>query len=174
MPTEKKEGNIKRIEDLLRDCRIAIVSDYRGLTVSEMGELRRRLKDSQTEYHVVKNTLASLAAERTDRDELKKYLTEPTAIAFGYGEAVDSARIMVEYIRTSKSPLRIKGGLLDRRALSAEEVITLATLPPAPVLISQVMQQMQAPIYSLLSVLSANLRGLVGTLQARKQQLEGG
>lgn len=174
MPKEIKEDTIKRIEDLLADCRIAIVTDYRGMTVAEMGELRRRLRDSNTEYHVVKNTFTSIAADRTGREELKSFLSHPSAIAFGYGEAVESARIMIEYIRSTKTPLSIKGGLLDKRALSAEEVITLASLPPAPVLISQVMQQMQAPIYSLLAVLSANLRGLVGTLQARKQQLEGG
>lgn len=174
MPKEIKEETIKRIEDLLADCRIAIVTDYRGMTVGEMSDLRRRLRDSNTQYHVVKNTLASLAAERTGRDELKTFLCHPSAIAFGYGESVESAKIMVEYIRSSKAPLKIKGGLLNRRALSAEEVTTLASLPPAPVLISQVMQQMQAPISSLLAILSANVRGLVVTLQARKQQLEGG
>lgn len=174
MPKEFKEEAVKKIEDLLADCKIAIVTDYRGMTVAEMGELRRRLGDSNTEYHVVKNTLTSIAADRTGREELKAFLTQPSAIAFGYGEAVDSARIMMEYMRSSKTALKIKGGLLSKRALSAEEVISLASLPPAPVLVSQLMQQLQAPISSLVSVLSANLRGLVLTLQARKQQLEGG
>jgi large subunit ribosomal protein L10 len=174
MPKEIKEEAIKKIEDLLADCKIAIVTDYRGMTVAEMGALRRRLRDSNTKYHVVKNTLTSIAADRTERGELKTFLAQPSAIAFGYGEVVDSARIMVEYMRSSKTPLKIKGGLLNKRALSAEEVTSLASLPPAPVLVSQLMQQLQAPISSLVYVLSANLRGLVITLQARKQQLEGG
>lgn len=174
MPNEIKEESIKRVEELLADCKIAIVTDYRGMSVAEMGNLRRQLSGSKTEYHVVKNTLASIAAERSGREELKNFLVNPSAIAFGYGEVVESAKTLVEYIRSSKAPLSIKGGLLDRRALSAEEVTTLASLPPAPVLVSQLMRQMQAPISSLLSVLSANMRGLVGVLEARKQQLEGG
>lgn len=174
MPKEIKEETIKQIEDLLTDCSIAIVTDYRGMTVAEMSELRRRLRDSKTEYHVVKNTLTSIAADRLGKGELKAFLTQPSAIAFGYGEAVDPARIMIEYMRSSKTPLKIKGGILSQKALSAEEVNSLASLPPAPVLVSQVLQQLQSPIYSLVSVLSANLRGLVLTLQARKQQLEGG
>ncbi|MFC1925160.1 50S ribosomal protein L10 [Chloroflexota bacterium] len=174
MAKEKNEETIKRVENLLADCKIAIVTDYRGMTVAEMSDIRQRLRNSNTEYHVVKNTLTSLAADRTGREELKAFLTQPSAIAFGYGEVVDSAKIMIEYIRSSKVPLKIKGGVLDQRALSAEEVTTLASLPPAPILISQLMQQLQAPISSLLFVISANLRGLVGVLEARKQQLEGG
>lgn len=174
MPTEIKEETIKQIEDRLSECSIAIVTDYRGMTVAEMSELRRRLRDSKTEYHVVKNTLTSIAADRTGKGELKAFLTQPSAIAFGYGEAVDPARIMIEYMRSTKTPLKIKGGILSQRALSAEEVNLLASLPPASVLVSQVLQQLQSPIYSLVYILSANLRGLVLTLQARKQQLEGG
>ena len=174
MSKEIKEETIKSIEDLLANCRIAIVTDYRGMTVAQIGDLRRRLRSSKTEYHVVKNTLTSIAADRSGREELKAFLTQPSAIAFGYDEVVETARIMIEYMRSNKTPLKIKGGLLNKRALSAEEVTYLASLPPAPVLVSQLMQQLQAPISSLLYVLSANLRGLVITLQARKQQLEGG
>src|SRR4030067_3861981 len=99
MPKEIKETAIKKIEDLLADCKIAIVTDYRGMTVAEMDELRRRLRGSNTEYHVVKNTLTSIAADRTGREELKSFLTQPSAVAFGYGEVVDSARIMMDFMR---------------------------------------------------------------------------
>ena len=171
---ERKEEIIKRIEEFLSGCPIAVITDYRGMTVPEMNQLRHRLKDSQIEYHVVKNTLASLAAERAGKEELKRFLQGPTAIAFGYGEITELARILAEYIRSSKAPLSIKGGVLDRKVLSPEEVAHLSSLPPKEVLISQLMQQMQAPILSLLTVLSANLRGIIAVLAARKQRLEGG
>jgi len=171
---ERKEEIIKRIEGFLSGCPIAVITDYRGMTVPEMNQLRHRLKDSQIEYHVVKNTLASLAAERTGKEELKRLLQGPTAIAFGYGEIAEPARILTEYIRSSKVSLSIKGGLLDRRVLSPEEVAHLSSLPSKEVLISQLLQQMQAPIVSLLTVLNANLKGIIAALAARKQQLEGG
>jgi len=174
MPKEKKEENVKKIEDYLSDCKVAIVTDYRGLSVDELRQLRQQLSGANTKYHVVKNTLASLAAERVGKEELKGFLKGPTAIAFGYGDATEPGKVLTEFIRSSKTPLSIKGGLLDKRVLSPGEVTILASLAPREVLISQLMQQMQAPISSLLAVLSANLRGLVGVLQARKQQLEGG
>ena len=174
MPKEKKEEAVKRIEEFISGSKAAIVTDYRGMSVTEMSQLRHQLRNTEVEYHVVKNTLTSLAAEKAGKEELKEFLKGPTAIAFGYGEVTDLSRIIVEYIRSSKAPLNIKGGLLDKRVLSSAEVTTLASLPPKEILISQVMQQMQAPISSLLAVLSASLRGFVGVLQARKQQLEGG
>ena len=174
MPTEKKEENVKKIEELLTDCKVAIVTDYRGMSVTDMSQLRHQLGNAKVEYHVVKNTLASLAAERSGKGELKGLLKGPTAIAFSYGDATEPSRILIDYIRTSKTPLSIKGGLLDKRVLSSGEVTTLASLPPKEVLISQLLQQMQAPVSSLLAVLSANIRGLTVVLQARKQQLEGG
>jgi large subunit ribosomal protein L10 len=174
MPKEKKEEAVKRIEGFISGSKAAIITDYRGMSVTEMSQLRHQLRNTEVEYHVVKNTLASLAAEKAGKAELKEFLKGPTAIAFGYGEVTDLSRIIVEYIRSSKAPLSIKGGLLDKRVLSSAEVTTLASLPPKEILISQVLQQMQAPISSLLAVLSAGLRGFVGVLQARKQQLEGG
>lgn len=174
MPTEKKEENIKRIEEFLSGCKIAIVTDYRGMSVTEMSQLRSRLRNAKSEYHVIKNTLASIAADRAGREELKTLLRDPSAVAFGYGDITEPAKILVNYIRSSKTPLSIKGGLLDRRVLSSEELTTLSSLPTTEILISQVIQQMQAPISSLLAILNANLRGFIGVLQARKQQLEGG
>jgi len=174
MLRERKEEAVKGIEEFLLNCKVAIVTDYRGMSVSEMSELRHRLKESGIEYHVVKNSLACLAAERAGKEELKNLLWGPSAIAFSYGEVTEPARILADYIRSSKVSLSIKGGLLDERLLNSDEVMILSSLPPKEILISQLMQQMQAPISSLLAVLSANLGGIIRVLKARKQQLEGG
>lgn len=168
-----KEESIKKIEGLLADCSIAIVTDYRGMTVTEMNQLRRQLVKSKTEYHVVKNTLAGIAAERVGREELKSLLSGPSAIAFSQGEVAEPVKIMLDFIKSSKTPIGLKGGLIKNRVLSKDEVTLVSTLPPAQVLVSQVLRQMQAPISSLLTVLNGNMRGLVGVLEARKHQLEG-
>jgi len=174
MIREKKEEVVKRVEEWLLNCKVAIVTDYRGMTVSEMSQLRRQLRESGAEYRVVKNNLARIAAERAGKEELKNLLKGPSAIAFSYGELSEPARVLSEYIRSAKVPLSIRGGLLKERLLSPDEIIALATLPSRDVLVSQLVRQMQAPISSLLAVLSANLTGIIRVLQARKQQLEGG
>jgi large subunit ribosomal protein L10 len=174
MIREKKEEAVKKVEEWLSNCKVAIVTDYRGMTVSEMSQLRRQLRESGTEYRVVKNNLARIAAERAGKEELKNLLKGPSAIAFSYGEFSEPARVLSEYIRSAKVPLSIRGGLLNERLLSPSEIIALATLPPRDVLVSQLMRQIQAPIFSLLTVLNANLTGIIRVLQARKQQLEGG
>ncbi|RLC94686.1 MAG: 50S ribosomal protein L10 [Chloroflexi bacterium] len=174
MKREEKDQAVTKAQRWLADCKVAIVTDYRGMTVSEMAELRRQLRVANVEYHVVKNNLAALAAERVGKGELKNLLVGPSAIAFGYGEVSEPPRIIAEYVRSAKVPLTIRGGVLDKRLLSASEVNLLATLPPREVLLGRLLGQMQAPISSLLSVLTANLAGLVRVLQARGQQLEGG
>jgi large subunit ribosomal protein L10 len=174
MIRKKKEEAVKRVEEWLLNCKVAIVTDYRGMTVSEMSQLRRQLRASGTEYHVIKNNLARIAAERAGKEGLKDLLKGPSAIAFGYGEFSEPAKVLSEYIRSAKVPLIIKGGLLKERLLSPNEIMALSTLPTREVLASQLMQRMQVPISSLLAVLSANLTGIIRVLQTRKQQLEGG
>ena len=174
MPREKKEKAVKRIEELLSGCTIAIVIDYRGMPVAEMDQLRRRFKEAGIEYHVVKNRLAGFAAENVGRARLKGLLQGPSAIAFGYGEAPEPAKILADYARSAKIAPSIRGGLLAEQMLGAAEITILSLIPSREVLIARLAQGMQAPLRSLLMVLSANLRGFVTVLQARKQQLEGG
>jgi len=174
MIREKKEQSVSKIEEWLSNSEVVIVTDYRGMTVSEIGQLRRQLGESDTEYHVVKNNMARIAAENAGQQELKDLLKGPSALAFGRGEVSDPARILSDFIRTAKVPMSIKGGLLGGRLLTQYQIASLATLPPRETLIALLMRQMQAPISSLLTVLSANMSGLLRVLEARKQQLEGG
>lgn len=174
MIRQNKEESVKRIEELLSNSTVAIVTDYRGMPVSEMSKLRRQLKESGIEYHVVKNRMASLAADNSGKEELKDLLKGPSAIAFGYGEVNEPAKILADYIRTSRASLGIKGGVLPKRALTPQEVSVLASLPARPLLVAQLLGQMQSPLRSLMGILSAELSALARILQARKQQLEGG
>jgi large subunit ribosomal protein L10 len=173
MPTEKKVRLVEDLQETLSRCQVGILTDYRGLTTSELTDLRRRLREAGIAYRVVKNSLAQFAAKEAGMDDLAACFEGPVAVAFGHGEAPEVAKVLTEYIRTTKSILSIKGGFLEDRVLTAKEVETLARLPSREVLIAQVMAGMQSPIYGLVNVLAGPLRGLMGVLQARIKQLEG-
>jgi len=173
MSREKKEQIIDRLQEIFSKCSIGILTDYRGLSALEMTDLRRRLRDSSIEYKVVKNTLARFAAERVGRDELVNFFEGPVAIAFGYSDIIEPARVLSDYIRTSKASLSIKGGFLGDGLLTLEDVMELSTLPSREILIAKVLGGMQSPLATLANCLTAPMRGVIGALQARIQQLEG-
>ena len=174
MAREKKAKIIDSLGQVFPRCSVGILTDYRGLSAVEMTSLRRKLRESVIEYRVVKNTLARLAAQRVGREELASLFEGPVAIAFGYGDITKSAKALTDYIQTSKSVMSIKGGFLPSRLLTSEDVITLSTLPSKEVLIARVLVGMQKPILALVSYLNTPMRGIIGLLQARIQQLEGG
>jgi len=171
---EKKVHIIDRLQEAFSNSRIGILTDYRGLSTAEITELRRKLEESGIEYKVVKNTLARFAAERAGRNELVGLFEGPVAVALSYGDIIEPARVLADYIRTSKASLSIKGGFLEARALTPKDVDTLSTLPPREILLGQVLAGMQSPIVALVGSLVAPMRGVMGVLQARIKQLEGG
>jgi large subunit ribosomal protein L10 len=173
MPTEKKVAIVASLQEILSRCTVGVMTDYRGLTTSELNELRRKLREAGIEYHVVKNSLAQLAAKNAGMDELAASFEGPIAVALGYGEAPDVAKMLTDYIRTTKSVMSIKGGFLPDRILTSGDVDTLARLPSREVLLAQVLAGLQSPIYGLVNVLAAPIRGVMNVLQARMKQLEG-
>ncbi len=174
MKKEKKQETVKKAEKVIADAKVAVVTDYRGMTVADMNKLRRKLREAGVEYRVVKNNLAAIAAKNAGKEDMKDLLIGPSAVAFGHADEITPARVLTEYIRTTKLPLSIRGGLLQNRVLSPEEVSVLASMPPREVLVARVVGQMKSPLYMLVTVLNANLAGLTRVLQARKEQLEGG
>ncbi len=173
MPTEKKVKMVAGLQETFSRCTVGVMTDYRGLTTSELNELRSKLREVGVEYHVVKNSLAQIAAKNAGMESMAAMFEGPIAMAFGYGEATEAAKVLTDYIRNTKSVMSIKGGFLPDRALSAGEVETLARLPSREVLIGQVVSGLQSPIYRLVNVLAGPIRGIMGVLQARISQLEG-
>ena len=173
MSREKKVQIMDKLQEIFSTCSVGILADYRGLTAPEMTELRRSLREAGIEYKVIKNTLARFAAERAGRNELANFFTGPTSIAFSYSDIIGPAKTLAEYIRDSKDAMRIKGGFLSDRILTAQDVMALSTLPPREVLLAKVLGGMQSPIIILISQLATPMRGIVNVLQARIQQLEG-
>ncbi|MFC1942613.1 50S ribosomal protein L10 [Chloroflexota bacterium] len=172
MSREKKTQVIDGLEEIFSRCNVGILTDYRGLSTAEITVLRRKLREADVEYRVVKNSLAQFAAKQAGLDELAGSIEGPIAMAFGYGEISDPARVLADYIRTSKSILNIKGGFIGDRVLTSRDVMTLSTLPSREVLISRVMAGIQSPITGLVNTLAGPVRGIMGILQARIKQLE--
>ena len=169
---EKKSAIIDSLEEAFSKCSIGILTDYRGLSVQEITDLRRKLGKLGIEYKVVKNTLARFAAEKLGHSDLAGSFEGPVAIALGYGEITEPAKVISDYIATTKSIMAVKYGFLGDRLLSAAEVSNLAKLPTREVLIAQLLGNMQSPIAALLTCLNAPVSGLARVLQARINQME--
>ncbi len=169
MLREKKTQIIGQLTDKLSRGTIVIATSYQGLTAKEMTELRRALAEGAVDYHVVKNTLTRFAARRAGKEQVMSIVNGPIALAFGYGDVVEAAKVLSRYIKSGDLAVQIKGGLLGERVLSADEVVALASLPSREILVSQLIAQLQAPARSLHNVLSSPLRGLCHVLQAQIQ-----
>jgi len=173
MHREKKAQIIESLREEISNCSIGILTDYRGLSTLEITTLRRRLQEIGSQYKVIKNTLARFAAERAGREDLAGSFEGPVAIALGYGGLTEPARVLAEYIRTSGASVSIKGGFLADRMLTSENVMTLSALPSREVLLARVAGGMKSPLWALAGCLANPLRGFMGVLQARIEQLEG-
>jgi large subunit ribosomal protein L7/L12 len=166
----EKSSAIDALAEKLQHAGIAVLTEYRGLKVSELQDLRGRLRQQGVEYVVAKNTLARFAAERTGRTSIVEDLTGPTAIAFG-SDAVSTAKALQDFTRVSRIFV-LKSALLGDRRLNAREVDQLASLPPAEQLRGKVFGMIVSPLQRTVNVLSAPLAGLARVLDARRQQLE--
>jgi large subunit ribosomal protein L10 len=172
---EDKELVVAELTERLRTSETLLVADYRGLTMPQIDALRSRLLESGARFSVVKNTLGRRAAEASGSDALLTLLEGPSAIAFleADGDMVAAAKALSDMAKESKI-LAIKGGVLQGRAMSADEVESLATLPPVDVLRGQVLAAIIAPVTALLGLVSAPLQNLIGLIDARVEQLEAG
>ena len=173
MAREKKAQIIDELQEQISKCNVGILTDYRGLTTAEITGLRKQLRGAGITYRVVKNTLARFAVERAGRNDLANSFDGPVAIAFGYDDIAEPAKVLVNYIRTAKSILKVESGFLSDRLLTSEDIKTLATIPSKEVLIAKLLGSMQSPIVMLVTVLSSPIRGFMGVIQARIEQLEG-
>jgi large subunit ribosomal protein L10 len=174
--TKRKGGGVavkaKAVEALqsqLEHSTAIIVTEYRGLTVAELQGLRRKLRPKGVEYHVVKNSLFSRAAEGSGRAALRSLLSGPTAVALGTSDEVDLAKGLIDETKTFKT-LKIVGGFMSGRALSAEDVLALARLPSKLQLKASLVGVLQAPLAQTVAVLEAPLAQLIRILNAKSQQ----
>jgi large subunit ribosomal protein L10 len=172
MPTPQKVAAVGELTEKLQRAKLAVLTDYRGLTVRDLANLRRQLRGAGVEYTVAKNTLLRLAARSTGVDGADDLLNGPMAVAFCYEEIVAPAKTLTDFARTSRI-LTIRGALLEGRVISPQDVDRLAAMPPVEQLRAEVVGAVSGPLAGFVGVLNGLLQTLVGTLEARGEQLGG-
>jgi large subunit ribosomal protein L10 len=170
---EDKERVVAELTERLKTSDTLLVADYRGLTMPQIDTLRTRLIESGARFSVVKNTLTRRAAEAAGADALLALLEGPSAIAFleADGDMVAAAKALADAARETRV-LAIRGGIMQGRTVTAEEVETLAKLPPIDALRGQVLGAIIAPLSALQGLVTAPLQNLYGLIDARIEQLE--
>ena len=173
MPTPQKAKSIDELTDQLTRAKLVIVTDYRGLKVTDLQTLRGNLRTSGGEFHIAKNTLTKIAAGNAGVEGLDPHLEGPSALAFGFEDAVQTAKTVSDFVRSSRV-LVIKGGVMDNRPISAADVEAIATLPSREELQAKLLGMLVSPMSRTLGVLTGPSRSLVYLLNARAEQLGGG
>jgi large subunit ribosomal protein L10 len=172
MPTPEKLQEINEISELRKGAQLAILTDYRGLKVSDLQTLRSQLRPHSAGIRVVKNTLTAIAADNAGLGELRSTLTGPTALVYANEDPVAPSKVVSDFVRTSRI-LQIKLGVLEGQVIQADAIEELASLPPREVLLARVVGSVQSPLAGLVGVLSATIRALAYVWQARSGQLGG-
>ncbi|MGQ9780455.1 MAG: 50S ribosomal protein L10 [Bacillota bacterium] len=172
MARPEKEAIVAEARDRFARAKAVILTDYRGLNVAEVTELRKRLREAGVEYKVVKNTLATLAARQAAIEGLDKYLVGPIAMAFSYEDPVVPAKLLTEFARERRK-LELKAGVLEGKVIDEAEVKALAELPSREQLLAMVLGAFQAPLRGLATVLAGPLRNLAYGLEALRKQRAG-
>lgn len=172
MQKQEKERVVAQLTERLQSSQTLIVADYRGLTMTQIDDLRTKLLEHGARFQVVKNTLTRRAAEAAGADALLALLEGPTAIAFleADGDPVAVAKAIGATARETRV-LEVRGGILEGRSVTAAEIETLAALPPVDQLRGQVLGAIAAPLYSVVGLFNAPLQNLVGLIDARIEQL---
>ena len=173
MDKKQKERVVADLAERLRSTDTLIVADYRGLTMPQVDALRTELLTHGARFQVVKNTLTRRAAEEAGADHLLALLEGPTAIAFldSDGDPAAVAKALRAAARETQV-IEVRGGIMQGRPISADEITTLATLPSLDVLRGQLVGAIAAPLSTVVGLFNAPLRDLVGVLQARIDQLQ--
>jgi large subunit ribosomal protein L10 len=172
MPTDVKEAAIVDLADRMSRSTIAIATNFSGLSVNDVTELRKQLRAVGVEYKVVKNRLAAIAADRAGVESFKEILEGSTGVVFGYGDVVAAAKAVDGYVKETKVELKIRSGVMDGKVIAPAQVSALAALPPKDELVARLLGQMNAPISGLVHVLNGTISGLAVVLQRRAEQLD--
>lgn len=174
MQREEKREVVERLVTQIKESKALIVTDYRGLTVTQTAEIRNALREAGASFHVAKNTLARLAAEQAERPTLVEFLEGPTAIAFIADDPAPAAKKLSEVARQTRI-LAVKGGVMNGHTLTADEVRQLGELPPREVLLSQVVGAIAGPLQNTVGVITAPMREFLLVLDAyiaKRQEAE--
>ena len=171
MRLDAKQQIAENLHDRFARSAIIVVTDYNGLDVAALNDLRRRLRVEGVEYQVVKNTLLVRAAADTEADLIKEYFKGPSAVAISYDDPVAPAKVLTQFAKENNK-LKIKVGVLNGKVLDLNAVKALATLPSKEVMLAQFLAVLNAVPTSFVRVLAEVPRSLLNVLTAIKEQKE--
>jgi large subunit ribosomal protein L10 len=167
---QKKQDLVTELSDKLKGANSFFLTDFTGLSVKRMTELRARLRRAGVEYVVVKNTLAERALEGSDLQEVAEFFRGPTGVAIEQGDPASAAKILADFAREHDNRPALKAGVVDNRTISAEDIVRLSKLPPREQLLAELVGVFEAPMQQLASVLEAKLQEVVGLLEALRSE----
>ncbi len=151
---ESKKAMVAQLVDRLKNSQAGVLADYRGLTVDEDTDLRRKLREAGVQYTVLKNSIIRFAVKEVGLEGLEDILEGPTAIATSDTDAVSAAKVICDFAKKNEL-LEVKGGFVDGNVISVDEVKKYASIPSKEVLISKMMGSLQSPISALARTLQA-------------------
>ncbi len=164
----KKAEKITKIKEKLNSAKVWILTDYRGMSVKEISELRRKLRPCNAEYRVVKNTFTVRALPES-LGSLKSVLQGPIAVVFGYDDVVAPAKVLSTFIKEAEKP-KIIGGVVEGQYIEEKGISALAKLKSKEALLADVIGKLKSPMYGLVGALHGNLRKLVYVMNAVKDK----
>ena len=171
MPTQRKIDSVANLTDKLSRTQFMVVADYRGLTVAEIGDLRKKLRETGAELIVAKNTLTLIAAKQAGYGALEPLLAGPTALAFAYDDVAKTAKAINEFNRGPKK-LVVRGGMLGKSLLAGNAVDQVAQLPSREQVLAQIVGGIASPVAGVVGVINAAITNVLYVLQARIDQQE--
>ncbi len=160
-----KTQNIEEIKEKIDKAQSVVLVDYRGLNVGQLTELRSKYREAGVEYKVYKNTMMRFAFKDAGLEDFNEFLKGPSAIAFGYDDPVQAAKITSDFAKDNEK-LEIKAGIVDGKVIDVKGVKDLASLPSREVLVAQVLGGLNGPIQGFANVLQGSIRSLATVLNA--------
>lgn len=174
MPLSKdqKEGLVKQMVDQMKDAKAVVFADYQGLSVEDMKDLRKKLREKGVEFKVAKKTLIRIAAKEAGFDELSDEIIEgPVGAAFGMEDEIAAAKIIYGFGKENKN-LKLRGSIFEGRVLSVAETVELAQLPGKEELMAKFVYILKSPLSGFHGVLNNTIAGFVRVLNAVKEKQE--
>lgn len=166
MNAQQKEEAVELLHEKFLKTQSMVMLHYRGLNVEEITQLRRKCREANLEFRVVKNTLARRALKDTPLEAAMDHFKGPVSVALGYEDQVAPAKVIKEFLKTRKGKVELVGACVEGKILTAEETKAFADLPPRDVLLSILLSAMQGPVRGFVSVLQGPIRQFVGVLEA--------
>lgn len=168
---ERKRELVADYKDWIEKSRAVILTEYKGLSMKDLDELRSKVREAGGEFHIVKNTLGKIAFEESERAILEGYFEGTTAAGFAFEDAPGLAKALTEFAK-SVEVLKIKGGYLDADPMSAADITALAELPPLPVMRARLLGTLMAPATQLARVLNEPGRQVAAVIKAFSEKGE--